>query len=51
MVDLLGYNGPVGPLTLPLLVKTDIVKRSWRFSAEELEIIDTKCDELMIPGF
>ncbi len=51
MEDLPGYNGPVGPLTLPLLVETDIVKRSRRFSAKELEIIDTKCEELRIPGF
>ena len=32
MDDLPGYNGPIGPLTLPLLVETDIVKRSQRFS-------------------
>jgi hypothetical protein len=32
-------------------VKNDIVKRSRRFSAKELEIIDTKCDELQKPGF
>jgi hypothetical protein len=51
MTDLPGYNGPVGPLTLPLLVNTDIVKRSRRLSAKELEIIDIKCDELKKPGF
>ncbi len=51
MNDLPGYNGPIGPLTLPLLVETDIVKRSRRFSAKELEIIDIKCEELRKPGF
>jgi hypothetical protein len=51
MADLPGYNGTVGPLVLPLLVETDIVKRSRCFSAKELEIIDTKCDELKLPGF
>jgi hypothetical protein len=51
MTDLPGYNGPVGPLTLPLLVETDIVKRSRRFSTKEFEIIDTKCGELEKPGF
>jgi hypothetical protein len=28
MNDLPGYNGPIGPLTLPFLVETDIVKGS-----------------------
>ena len=51
MAELPGYNGLVGPLKLPLLVDTDIVKRSRRFSVKELEIIDEKCNELKLPGF
>jgi hypothetical protein len=34
MTGLPGYNGPVGPLTLPLLVKTDIVECSRRSRAK-----------------
>jgi hypothetical protein len=51
MEDLLGYNGSVGPLTLPLLTTGDIVRRPRRHSAVECNIRDEKCRELEVPGF
>jgi hypothetical protein len=46
MEDLPGYNGLVGPLTLPLLTTGDIVRKPRRHSAVECNIIDEKCREL-----
>jgi hypothetical protein len=51
MEDLHGYNGSVGPLTLPLLTTGNIVRRPIRHSAVECRIIDEKCKELETPGF
>ena len=42
MDDLPGYNGSVGPLTLPLLTTGDIVRRPRRHSAVECKIIAMK---------
>jgi hypothetical protein len=51
MDDPPGYNGSVGPLTLPLLSTRDIVRRPRRHSTVECDIIDEKCRELEAPGF
>ena len=50
MEDLPGYNGSVGPLTLPLLSTGDIVRKPRRHSAVECNIIDEKCKELEALG-
>jgi hypothetical protein len=50
MEDLPGYNGSVGPLTLPLLTTGDIVRRPKCHRAVECKSIDEKCKELETPA-